>query len=166
MANTDRARKLMVRTALTTSTTIATLVGAQSLAMLDAHDSQTPVPSPAQVNEPTNEAVVVMPTATEILMPAATDTSVPVARVAPEINILHVAPSITVLRQPEDVNVQLPEPEQASMTVIQPPAPVELAAPEPVIVQGEAPPPIIIQQAAPAPSTASQPQSQRSRSSR
>lgn len=40
MAQTDRNRKLIVRTALATSSTIATLVGAQSLVMLDAAQFQ------------------------------------------------------------------------------------------------------------------------------
>ena len=47
MANPDRARKLFVRSALVTSTTIATFVGAQNLAMLDATRLETMLtPSP------------------------------------------------------------------------------------------------------------------------
>jgi len=125
MANTDRARKLLVRTALVTSTTIATLVGAQNFAMLDARDFQIDT-SPS--SEP-NEVVVVTP--------AATRTPVAVQQAAPGITILQAAPSITILRQSGQVSTV--QPVTASVTSIQPPAPSQITAPNPVIIQQPAP---------------------------
>lgn len=122
MANTDRARKLLVRTALVTSTTIATLIGAQNFAMLDARNFQTEA-TPS--NEP-NEVVVVTPVATR--------TPVPVERAAPDITIMNVAPSITILRQSGQANAVQPV-AAANVTSIQPPAPAQIEAPSPVVVQ-------------------------------
>jgi hypothetical protein len=122
MANVDRARKLLVRTALVTSSTIATLIGAQDLALLDRRQIE-------QALTPTTEPTI----------PVAPATSIPAA-----IEITHAAPSVTILRRPGQTGPVQPPPAQAAL--IQPPAPVQLAPPDPVIVQGEAPPPIIIQQ--------------------
>lgn len=120
MANSDRTRKLLVRTGLVTSTTIATLFGAQTLAMLDGsqfQDAQTAV---------SDHTIAAMPDSV----------SVPVARSAPEITILHTAPSITVLRQPGTIepplNNQTTTTSTATSTTIQPPAP---SVSEPVVVQ-------------------------------
>ncbi|MCL4876776.1 MAG: hypothetical protein KJ064_08965 [Anaerolineae bacterium] len=115
MANPDRTRKLLVRTALVTSTTIATIVGAQNLAMLDANQflaTETPV----------TENVIA-------LSPSATVTAAAVIRAAPEITVLQAAPSIIILRQSG----------QVSTTTIQPPTPAQIAAPDPVIVQQPVP---------------------------
>jgi len=139
MANTDRARKLLVRTALVTSTTIATLFGAQNFAMLDARDFQPEIPD---LNAESNEVVVVTPVATR--------TPAPVERAAPSIEIRTAAPSITILRQAGDTSSLNTSPVTRANSVIQPPAPVEMAAPEPVIIQGEAPSPIVIQRQVPA----------------
>src|SRR5687768_4670350 len=109
MANTDRARKLLVRTALVTSTTIATLIGAQNLAMLDASQlqaTQTPLTDNV-VARSLNE----------------NNTPVPVIHAAPEVTILQVAPSIVILRQSGEVAITLP--------AIQPPNPVQISAPDP-----------------------------------
>jgi hypothetical protein len=122
MANVDRARKLLVRTALVTSSTIATLIGAQDLALLDRRQIEQALTPP-------------LPT----VAPA---TSIPAS---PTIEIIHAAPSVTILRRPGQTGPLQPPPAQSA--AIQPPAPVQLAPPDPVIVQGEAPPPIIIQQA-------------------
>jgi hypothetical protein len=125
MANTDRARKLLVRTALVTSTTIATLVGAQNFAMLDARDfpiDLTPSSEP-------NEVVVVTPSATR--------TPVQIERAAPDITILQAAPSITILRQSGQINTS--QPTAANVTSIQPPAPSQITAPNPVVVQQPVP---------------------------
>jgi hypothetical protein len=126
MANTDRARKLLVRTALVTSTTIATLVGAQNFAMLDARSFQAATPDP--VTQP-NDIVVVTPVATR--------TPVFVERAAPDITILHAAPSITILRQSGQITMS--QPVTASVTSIQPPAPSQITAPDPVVVQQPVP---------------------------
>jgi hypothetical protein len=118
MANPDRTRKLLVRSALVTSATIATFVGAQNLAMLDATRLEALF---------TPEAVVVNPLA-EITTP------VPVVRAAPDLVIQQAAPSIIILRRAGDAAVSV-NPGGSSPVVIQPPAPAEVAAPAPVIVQ-------------------------------
>ncbi len=143
MANTDRARKLLVRTALVTSTTIATMVGAQNLAMLDANQflaTETPVTEN-------------IPASTPVEIP----TPVAVIRAAPEVTILQAAPSITILRQSGKVPVALPLTSSTSNSnTIQPPVPSQISAPEPVIVQ----------QPQPQPQQSQQPAPQRSHSSR
>lgn len=143
MANTDRARKLLVRTALVTSTTIATLVGAQNLAMLDANQflaTETPVAGNVPAPLPNT-----LPTPAEVV------------RSAPEITILQAAPSIIILRQSGKVSTALPVTGGTNTTTtIQPPIPAQIAAPDPVIVQQPAPQQSAPQQSAP----------QRSRSSR
>lgn len=127
MANPDRTRKLLVRSALVTSATIATFVGAQNLAMLDATRIEalfTPSPEPTVLNP----------------LPEVT-TPVPVLQAAPDLVIQQAAPSIIILRragQSADAAVSLNPAANASGSspvVIQPPAPAEVAAPAPVIVQ-------------------------------
>jgi hypothetical protein len=126
MAKADRNRKLLVRAALVTSSTIATLVGAQNLALLDTRQIES---------EP---LVVVEPTETAPAPPLPTSTP-------PVVEIVHAAPSVTILRRAGESGPIQPPAAQSS--VIQPPPPVQVAQPAPVIVQGEAPPPVIIQQA-------------------
>lgn len=126
MANTDRARKLLVRTALVTSTTIATIVGAQNLAMLDANlllATETPG---------TENAIA--------LSPSTAVTPAEVVRAAPELTILQAAPSIIILRQSGEVSAALPVTGSTNTNhTIQPPIPAQIAAPAPVIVQQPAP---------------------------
>jgi len=121
MANTDRARKLLVRTALVTSTTIATIVGAQNLAMLDASQflaTETPVAE----------------------TPNVTDASVEIVRATPEITILQAAPSIIILRQSGEVSTALSMTSSTNTNnIIQPPIPAQIAAPDPVIIQQPVP---------------------------
>jgi hypothetical protein len=143
MANVDRTRKLLVRTALVTSSTIATLVGAQNLALLDVRQIALVPELPAEATDiPIVEAVPTGPPAT------------------PTIEIAHAAPSITILRragQSGSIQSAAIQP-----SAIQPPNPVQVAPPQPVVVQGEAPPPIIVQQAsAPSSSGGSQTRSSR-----
>ena len=112
MANTDRARKLLVRTALVTSTTIATIVGAQNLAMLDASQFLT-------TETPVTDNVVA-------LSPSETNTPVAVIRTAPELTILQAAPSIIILRQSGEVSTALPVTGSANTNnTIQPPIPAQ-----------------------------------------
>ena len=126
MANTDRARKLLVRTALVTSTTIATIVGAQNLAMLDANQFLT-------TETPETGNVIA-------LSPSATVTPAEVVRAAPELTSLQAAPSIIILRQSGQVSRALPVTGSTNTTnTIQPPIPAQIAAPDPVIVQQPAP---------------------------
>ncbi len=149
MANTDRARKLLVRSALVTSTTIATFVGAQNLAMLDTRlISLTLTPSA--------ESAAVVP---------ASVTSMPQA-VAPTLMIQRAAPSIIVLRQSQQQAaspiVSSHSPAQGNAMVIQPPVPAQMAAPAPVIVQQQSSP----QMSAPAQVVVQQPVQQPGQSSR
>jgi hypothetical protein len=132
MANVDRTRKLLVRTALVTSSTIATLVGAQNLALLDIRQNE-------QILTPTTEPDQVL-----LLTPVPSIGTATSVLVTPFVEITHAAPSITILRRAGQSGPIQPASDQPAS--IQPPAPVQLAAPDPVIVQGEAPPPIIIQQ--------------------
>jgi hypothetical protein len=122
MANTDRARKLLVRTALVTSTTIATIVGAQNLAMLDANQflaTETPATADGIAFSPNT-----MPTPVEIV------------QTAPEITILQAAPNIIILRQSGEVSAALPVTGSTiTNNAIQPPIPAQITAPDPVIVQ-------------------------------
>ena len=129
MANTDRARKLLVRTALVTSTTIATLVGAQNFAMLDARDFPIDLTPSSEPNEVVNEVIVVEPVATR--------TPAPIERAAPNITIMQAAPSITILRQSGQINTS--QPTAANVTSIQPPAPSQITAPNPVAIQQPVP---------------------------
>lgn len=131
MANVDRGRKLLVRTALVTSSTIATLVGAQNLAMLDARQVESNSVTTPEPTQPLIEPIIFTPAPT---------LAVPTAQ------IVHAAPSVVILRRAGQTGPVQPPVIQPAAVAIQPPAPVQLAAPAPVIVQGEAPPPIIIQQ--------------------
>jgi hypothetical protein len=113
MTNTDRTRKLLVRTALVTSTTIATIVGSQNLAILDANRflaTETPA-----------AGTVIAPTPVEVVLSA------------PELTISQAAPSIIILRQSGTVRPVTGS--TNSNTAIQPPVPAQIAAPDPVIIQ-------------------------------
>ena len=133
MANTDRARKLLVRSALVTSATIATFVGAQNLAMLDTRLitlTATPPSEPA--------VILPLPTENTTVQNAAIST---LQQVAPTLVIQKAAPSIIILRQSQPqgavqvASAQAPAQGQGNAMVIQPPAPAQIAAPDPVIVQ-------------------------------
>lgn len=127
MANTDRARKLLVRTALVTTSTIATLIGAQNLALMDARALM-----PAETVTDNNVVGA---------MPDAVQAPVPVTHSAPEITIMQAAPSITILRQAGQVSMAAPAVSAPTTTSIQPPAPAQISAPAPVIVQQAQPVP-------------------------
>lgn len=145
MANTDRTRKLLVRTALVTSTTIATVVGAQNIAMLDALQFQL---------TPTAEDLAVQPPDLA--------TAADIAQTAPLITVVRAAPSIIILRQAGQAQPAQAAAPNTTTAAIQPPIPAQLAPPAPIIVQQEAPAPAPQQQvmAAPAPAV------QQSRSTR
>jgi hypothetical protein len=146
----DRGRKLLVRTALVTSSTIATLIGAQSLAVVDT----------AKIEEILTPVVV--PVEAVAIAPGTTTVQDEVLQAAPLIEIQNARPSLTILRHPGQTGpIQTTSSQPRN---IQPPSPVQLAAPEPVIVQCEAPPPIVIQQASSSSSSSSS--SSRTRSSR
>ncbi len=123
MANLDRSKKLLVRVALVSGSTVATLVGAQTVATIDQNalsNSSVPAALPAET------------------LPPLTATPVPTVEIA------HQAPSIVILRQPsaltnvQPVNSAPPNP-PSNNPVILPPNPQEISAPAPVIVQQQAP---------------------------
>lgn len=129
-ANSDRARRMLVRTALVTSTTVATIIGAQNLAMLDKQTLTTLTPM-VDLDD-------LLPTGTIVptVRPVATEAQ-EVASAPPQLNIVHAAPSIIVLRQPGQTVVERSANQQP---IIQPPNPVQLAAPPPIIIQQTAVP--------------------------
>lgn len=94
MANTDRARKLFIRSVLATGATIATFVGAQNLAMLDR---QAGPDAPASVT-------AAMPATIEPL-------------------IRRAAPAIIVLRPADSTAAQRPS-SSLRQIAIAPPVPV------------------------------------------
>lgn len=120
-AKPDRARKLIVRTALATSSTIATLVGAQNLAMLDANRFQ-------QEAALSPDEIAIAPTTTLTGAPGETGAI-----------IQQAAPSIIILRTAGQAQSQSQSASSQSFSApasrnILPPNPVELAAPPPQIV--------------------------------
>lgn len=129
MAATDRARKLLVRTAFVTSTTIATLVGAQNLAMLDAKQF---LPTETDSGQNTTALLTTNTAGPSSITSTAADTT-----------IVQSAPSITILRQSGQQAVlsqtTLPAvPKTNTTPVIQPPA-AQVAAAQAVVVQQAAP---------------------------
>jgi hypothetical protein len=140
MAGMDRPKKMLVRTAFVTGTTVATLLGAQTLALLDQRMAD-------QIDSGSGEVVLPLPiviaTGQPELMPTAT--------------VLRVAPNIVVLREAGQAVVAPGQPASAppaNTVAIQPPSPVQLSAPAPIIVQqpggGQA---AVSVQAQPAPAT-------------
>lgn len=140
MASSDNARKLLVRTALVTGSTVATLFGAQTLALMDAQ-TFSEILTPEAVANPAE-------------MVAQQD----IIEISPttQVVIQRAAPSVTILRRPgttrtTDAQAAAPQSSTAGMA-IQPPSPVVLAAPAPVIVQqagsqvaSAGPAPVIVQ---------------------
>ena len=120
MANLDRSKKLLVRVALVCGSTVSTLDGAQTLAMLDQ-------------NTQTVESLAA-PAATEVSLP-------PTATPRSTVEAFHQAPSIILLRpQPSALdNVRsvsnAPANSAPDSPAILPPNPQEISAPAPVIVQ-------------------------------
>lgn len=146
MSNLDRSRKLFVRSILAGTSTLATLMGAQSLALIDnqafADDSEDTVIEltaiPTLMSFPTTEPVL--------------ENSIPTATADPV--LLKVEPSITIFRQSGAVNDTTlttvdPQPQEltvlsnSSPQMIAPPNPVELQTPDPIIIVED---PVIIQQ--------------------
>ena len=186
MSQSDRSRKLFVRSVLAGTTTLATLMGAQSLAMIDSQ--------PVEIIPEEELVVELTPLPTLASLPTAVPTQVSLENnnlkleEPTEQPILHVEPSITIFRQPGSVNTNntanveiqinttrnIAEPDTTvaqNTMVIQPPQPVELAAPEPIIIVEEpvAPPPVIVQppqQSQPRPQAQNNNNKPRSRSSR
>lgn len=127
-------KRFAVRLSLVTGSTLAAIIGAQSLASLDRKTSSAPdITAPVIIDPSLAQPSVGLPsTGTQSL--SAKDAAV------------HAPPVITILRH----SSQNTAPANAS---IKPPEPVQIAAPQPIIVQA---PGAVIQVAAPAqPSTRS-----------
>lgn len=152
MSQTDRSRKLFVRSVLAGTSTLATLMGAQSLALIDS----TPIDD--EIAEETALQLTLMPTVatfpTSNAVPA--DNEIAELGEAVEPTIMKVEPSITIFRQAGSANTannhvattnnqQSTSVEVMSNTtpnnnlVIQPPSPVELAAPDPIVIVEQPP---------------------------
>ena len=161
MPQPDRSRKLFVRSVLAGTSTLATLMGAQSLAMIDNLPIDEELPEEVVVELTMIPTLATFPTSEPI--PTEVE-NLQVSEPAEPI-ILKVEPSITIFRQAgtanTDANVAIttnqtaPSIEVASnvthnTTVIQPPSPVQLAAPDPIVIVEEPvvvqPPPVQIQQ--------------------
>jgi hypothetical protein len=141
------SRKIAVRAALTTGCTVATIIGAQTIAVQQQ-------PPPDLDDLATAEASSQLP-----LSPTPFQTESVSPTPQPTIAIQYAAPSIVIVRQPNRLaqaaaaqpNVISPtavaQPQstvaqQAPQRQILPPQPVAIAAPDPVIVQ---PDPIVVQ---------------------
>jgi hypothetical protein len=136
-------QRFAVRTALVTSSTLATLIGAQALASLDETTLLQATPqaviAPAELN--TQSAVGLQPTAVNGAAAAApTITILRHAGVQPSTSQTAAQPGTTSAQPP--VIVRPPNPVQVA-----PPQPVQVVPPQPVQV---APPQAVVQQAAPA----------------
>jgi hypothetical protein len=145
MANTERARKLLVRSMIATSTTVSTLFGAQMLATIDlakVSASSGDMDQSASVDvQPVEELILSTPTLLPTVIPPTQSMT------------YRSAPSITILRQPGQVTSRTQSNEntvvEAAPLVIQPPNPVAVAQPDPIIVpapESQAQPQIIQQQ--------------------
>lgn len=178
MSQSDRSRKLFVRSVLAGTSTLATLMGAQSLAMIDN------IPIDDAAIEDAVLELTLMPTIATFPTPEAIPTDRNTARLEDtlEPTLMKVEPSITIFRQAGSANVANDElsdtTAQQNTTievmsntstntnrVIQPPSPVELAAPEPIVIVEERivqPPPVQVQQPPPQP----QPQAQQQKKSK
>jgi hypothetical protein len=141
-AKLTSTKRFAVRLSLVTGSTLATIIGAQSLASVDRHLTATPDPA---VTSPQVE-------------PALNTVPPVISGVTPSATAVHAAPSITILRRPGQAGASA-----NTSVAIQPPAPVEITAPQPVIVQAPSAPTVI--QAAPsgAPAPASRPATRSSR---
>lgn len=144
MVNGDRNRKLLVRSAFVTGSTIAVLIGAQNLAMLDARQFETSTPENTSLST--------------IESPMLLSNQSLAAHQSPEIavTIVQAPPSITILRQAGNPSTSINNSQQ---TVIQPPLASLMATPAPIFVQSQAQPQVIVQQS-------NQPARQSSRPSR
>ena len=125
MAAQDRARKLIVRTVLVTSTTVATLFGAQNFALLDALHTQAD-----------NTSLIISQVEQTSL-----DTQSPdlISPVSPEITIQNTSPNLTILRRSGSSDPLAQDSTEVNAVPVQPAGIAQIAAPEPVVVQQPVP---------------------------
>jgi hypothetical protein len=133
------SRKLAVRIALATGSSVATVLGAQMIALQQGSITQ-PVTPPLESSPEVDAGAV--PEATALLQEATT-------RAVPLLDIQHAAPSIVILRQPgaaQDSQFVAAAPQNNRAIV--PPQPVAIAAPPPIVVQSDPvyvqPPPVVV----------------------
>jgi len=136
MAPMDRPKRMLVRTSLVAGSTVATLIGAQTLITVDQQNfalkaaANTTIQVQAQNTALPQKVQQVQATVTQAVVHA-----------LPTIQIVHVAPSITIVRQSGQANNQVAQIVASQPTVlptqivIKPPVPVQVAAPAPIIVQ-------------------------------
>ncbi|GEM_PF-1000136 len=137
MSNLDRSRKLFVRSVLAGTSTFATLMGAQSLALIDNQ----------MFEDDTAYSDTMELTAIPTLMPF--PTAIPTNEIQSDIEptIAHIAPNITIFRQAGasnassdsmsasvDSDVVVETATVNTTSVILPPNPIELQAPEPIVI--------------------------------
>ncbi len=152
------SKKIGVRIALATGSTLATIIGAQSLAA-QQRPADSPLPETIAV-EPVLVQFNPTPVPTLVLLPP---TAVP--SLLPTSDVPHAMPSIVILRQsgqpqpvqsldaqpspmPQTAPVQANQVAAANPQIL-PPEPVVAAVPAPVVVQPDPiyvqPPPVVVQ---------------------
>ena len=127
-AKLTSTKRFAVRLSLVTGSTLATIIGAQSLAAIDKQTTAAP--------DPTITSPQLQPSLTTAPSTFSGDAS----------SAVHAAPAITILRRPGQ-----PGANTTSNVNIQPPAPVQITAPDPVIVQAPSSPVVVQAPGAPAP---------------
>jgi hypothetical protein len=136
-------KRFAVRMSLVTGSTLATIIGAQSLSSLDKHSLAVTDPAVPVFNQQSPDIPRALPTVA--LDPAPVATLVPTS-IDGDPAAVHAAPQITILRHPGQANSvgevtpqSAPtQPNTMANAAIKPPAPVEIAPPAPIIVQAPA----------------------------
>ncbi|PJF28861.1 MAG: hypothetical protein CUN52_11310 [Phototrophicales bacterium] len=123
MSNADRTRKLLIRSMVITTSTVATILGAQNLALLDAQSFQsmnTPVAIPLETTT--------APTLTDM-----GDVQSPIIRQS--------TPHIVILRNAGSTSADATSTrgQQPSSSVIMPPVPSQVIEQQPIIYQQPVP---------------------------
>lgn len=122
MSGMTATKRFIIRTSLITGSTLATILGAQSLAALDTSLFATN----ANANTP----------ATNPAAPMALPETVTVAVPSPTSEPRQAEPSIVILRRTGQTTTSTTaQASSAPVVSIQPPAPVQVQAPAPVVVQ-------------------------------
>jgi hypothetical protein len=145
-------KRFAVRLSLVTGSTLATIIGAQSLASLDKQAGAVPDPTTPMVSDPQLQSSF---STIGGQLPKSSD----VTNTENNSSVIHAAPTITILRRPGQVGASA----ASSTTSIKPPTPIQIAPPEPIIVQAPSAPPVVVQAAGAAPAPASRPSSRSSR---
>jgi len=169
-AKLTSTKRFAVRLSLVTGGTLATMIGAQSLASLDKRPAAVPNPATPAINQQVPDIPQALPA---VAVDAASATTLAPTTQGNGPVVSHAAPQITILRHPGQITssgAATPQsapvqPNAMANAVIKPPEPVQIAPPAPIIVQAPAaqvagPAPAA---AAPAPAPAPQPVTRSSR---